>query len=127
MALIPIGPHSALGHRMPLRPYVLAFAVLLLSSPRSARSSTDTDQFREDTVLCEEALAHLRACCPGSTFSAIACNYFYDDGGCDDEPTTILPSLTTEQSSCFIATSCSALQAQGVCSPTANEGMPTCP
>jgi hypothetical protein len=99
---------------------------LAATAPRIARGTTDDDQFRQDTILCEEALAHLMTCCPGFDSSQIQCTYYFSDDGCDDQSETILPSFDVAQSTCIGDTSCIALAASGICA-RAVSGDGTCP
>jgi hypothetical protein len=104
--------------------------LLAATAPRVARGTTDDDQFREDTILCEEALAHLKTCCPGFVGSQIACNYYYSsfsDDGCDATAAELtLPSLDIAQSTCIDGMTCAALLASGVCASAESPGA-NCP
>ena len=77
----------------------------------------DDDQFREDTLTCEEALAHLQECCPGFDPAAVACRYYFSsDSGCGittenkEEPAFDLP-----ESRCIRNKSCADLVGDKVC------------
>ena len=77
----------------------------------------DDDQFREDTLTCEEALAHLQECCPGFDPAAVACRYYYSsNSGCGtttenhEEPAFDLP-----ESRCIRNKSCADLVGGNVC------------
>lgn len=73
----------------------------------------DDDQFREDTLTCEEALAHLQDCCPGFDAAAVACRYYYvSQQGCaapseDREQ----PAFDLAESRCIRNTSCADVRA----------------
>jgi hypothetical protein len=77
---------------------------------------------RQDEFDCENAVAHLRQCCPGFNPSAVQCNYIPAQG-CDD--TTTYPEYDIVESDCIRAESCSALIATGVCDrATRRSGQP---
>jgi len=48
----------------------------------------DDENFREDVVFCEEAIARIDTCCPGVTHDANACHYhhylFSEYCGCEE-------------------------------------------
>jgi hypothetical protein len=101
---------------------VVFFALAL--SPQRARSQTNDDQFREDTILCEEAVAHLKTCCPGFDSLKVECSY--ESGGCDSSDS--FPSYSIAESNCLRAMSCSALESSGLCaqSESPGEGLGVC-
>jgi hypothetical protein len=72
----------------------------------------DDDQFREDTLTCEEALAHLLDCCPNFDPNAVACRYYYaSDQGCSSsEVTRETPAFNLQESRCIRNKSCADLQ-----------------
>jgi len=78
----------------------------------------DDNQFREDVIQCEEAVARLEKCCPDFDGSRVLCNYYYsfDTGIC--QPTTtqsIQPALNLSESQCVRDTSCDDLVVKNVC------------
>ena len=98
--------------------FLVVLAALSLHSHK-ARSTTDDDQFREDVILCEEAVAHLQSCCPSADFSGVKCTYYYNQDDCDGSVTSTLPGYSTAQSNCIRNASCADLVAIGACaSPT---------
>ena len=82
-------------------------------------SKHDYDNFREDVVFCEDAVAYLTSCCPGFDAHAVACQYHYDytPGGCDTSATVDAenPALDLEESRCILGRSCDSLRNAGVC------------
>jgi hypothetical protein len=107
------------------------FAILvagLVFVPRTARSTDDNDQFREDTILCEEAVAHLESCCPGFDPSSVQCTYdFSSSDDCDDSSSETLPGLSIDQSNCVRSMSCSDLVSSGFCTKVAAGALPIGP
>lgn len=83
-----------------------------------ACTDDDHDQFRSDVLDCEEAVAHLEACCgPGFSVARDACHYGFDHTtGCDSwTDTTITPGLDSVQSACVRERSCDELLSSKVC------------
>jgi|SRR5579883_1889843 len=84
----------------------------------------DNDNFREDVLLCEDAVSYLADCCPGFDPHAIACQYSYDykPGGCDTGPTTdsVSPALSVGESRCITSLTCDTLRGTGVCQRAQN-------
>jgi hypothetical protein len=86
----------------------------------------DHDEFREDVILCEEAVAYLRSCCPAGRAPSIECHYSYDanvtdtssssssssssdsgddgGGGCHDREIT--PDLDVDSSRAILSRRC---------------------
>jgi hypothetical protein len=89
-------------------------AVLACSRPGH---DEDDNQFREDVIWCEEALARLATCCPGFDATRVECNYYFEqDEGCTATTTRqIEPALTTGESRCVRDTDCAVLVSSGVC------------
>ena len=67
------------------------------------------DALRQDVLDCEDAVAHLAACCPGFVNSTISC--VYDHEGCSSQD----PQLTLDESQCISRASCADLVASDVC------------
>jgi hypothetical protein len=79
-------------------------------------SSSDDNNFREDVVWCEEALAQLTSCCGGFDPTKVKCHYHdYSGGGCSGVYNWEHPALSIEESRCILGESCGALNANGVC------------
>jgi hypothetical protein len=72
----------------------------------------DSDQFREDTLTCEEALAHLQDCCPDFDTTAVACRYYFKStSGCGDSTESREePAFTLQESRCIRNKSCAELR-----------------
>jgi hypothetical protein len=74
---------------------------------------------REDEIDCEEAVAHLQACCPGFTQTeTLQCTY---SDGCG----VVEPAISIPQSQCILAESCEALVSGGVCARAVNLASPS--
>ncbi len=75
--------------------------------------------FREDEVVCEEAVALLKNCCSSFQPIAIACHHERSDQpvGCLSylEPRDQDPDIDEATSTCLRAMGCEDLVAQGVC------------
>jgi hypothetical protein len=96
----------------------LSLVLVIAGSSNVARADeTDDEQFREDVIQCEEAIARLEDCCPDFDSSKVLCDYYYDyDGGCgSSREERIEPALSKSESQCIRRTSCGDLVAQGVC------------
>jgi hypothetical protein len=77
----------------------------------------DDDQFREDTLTCEEALAHLQECCPNFDPMAVACRYYFssNEGCATSTENHEEPAFNLQESRCIRNTTCADLVGQGVC------------
>jgi len=99
-----------------------AFGMLLACGS----STTDDDNFREDVLDCENAVARLSDCCPGFRSRQVECLYHFheeESSGCGESSASrdeITPALSTAESDCIHSTSCAALQATGVCTRAQN-------
>jgi len=80
-------------------------------------SDEDDNQWREDVIQCEEAVARLQKCCPGFDASRVLCNYYYSyNSGCgSSETNTTDPALNESESRCVLATTCDDLVAKKIC------------
>lgn len=81
-------------------------------------SDTDDNQFREDVIGCEEALAHLDECCPERVSARVKCiYYFHRNEGClgPDSVERLEPELEVGESRCIRDTSCIRLRDIGLC------------
>jgi hypothetical protein len=82
-------------------------------------SDTDDNQFREDVISCEEAVAHLAECCPEFRPSSAECRYYYHrNEGCvgPDTTTRIDPDIDLRESRCIRNQTCEGLAMRGLCS-----------
>lgn len=78
----------------------------------------DDNQFREDVIQCEEAIARLERCCPEFDGSRVLCNYYFrhDASVCGPSTTeSVQPALSLAESGCVREASCERLVADGVC------------
>lgn len=81
-----------------------------------ARGDThDHDNFREDAILCEEAIAHVMECCPRFDPSTVSCYHFFDSTteGCHTTTSSGEPALTVAESRCILSLDCHRLEAAG--------------
>lgn len=93
-------------------------AFLACKSDETKDDEEDDNQFREDVIQCEEAVARLQRCCPSFDGSRVLCNYYFsfDKSTCGPTETrSINPALNLAESRCVIDTSCGDLVANGVC------------
>ncbi len=108
-------------HRIPQRysSYAVGVGVILLFACDGDGSVHDHDDFREDVVMCEDAVAYLTSCCPSFDPHVLACNYSYDytPGSCNSGATTesVSPALSVAESGCILSRSCNTIRASGVC------------
>jgi hypothetical protein len=96
------------------------FAVLLLlfaCSHDDDDNKEDDNQWREDVIQCEEAVARLVKCCPGFKGEVVLCNYYYHfSGGCGSSETNLTePALDKGESRCVISTTCEDMVSKGIC------------
>jgi hypothetical protein len=97
-------------------------------------SDTDDNQFREDVLSCEEAVAHLAECCPEVQPTNVECRYYYRrDEGClgPDTTTRIEPDLDLRESRCIRDLTCEGIRSRGLCtyghvSPDGGVSRPFC-
>src|ERR1043165_2344933 len=83
----------------------------------SSDDEEDDNQWREDVIQCEEAVARLITCCPGFDGSRVLCDYYFSHGtGCGTTHTdTTNPALDLSESRCVLKTSCDDLVAKNIC------------
>ena len=97
-------------------------------------SDTDDNQFREDVLSCEEAVAHLEECCPELRATNVKCRYYYHRSeGCygPDTITRVDPELDLRESRCVRDLSCDEIFSRGLCtygqvSPDGGVSRPFC-
>jgi hypothetical protein len=103
------------------RALLLAPAGLVVMLACNTDEKIDDDNFREDVISCEDALAKLEGCCPGFRANAVRCQYYertYEHSGCDSstyEHQHEDPALRLADSQCILGRSCSELVNTGVC------------
>lgn len=89
-------------------------AVLALLTPLLMGSS----DLREDQFECEQAVSHLKGCCPGSFDpTRVSCEYAEGCGG-----GSTYPSLGVDDSKCIEDKSCDQILESGLCSRVAGLG-----
>jgi len=95
------------------------FVGLGIAAALACNSDTDDNQWREDVLSCEEAVAHLDECCPGFDLKRVQCRYYYHiDRGCGtDTVTHVEPDIELSDSHCIRDSNCDKLQSQGNCDP----------
>ncbi len=105
-------------------PRVLAAVVALILACSNGKDEQDDDQFREDVIVCEEAVARLEHCCPGFDVRSIECRYRYAHReGCGTTTTERTePAFTKAESACVRAASCEDLVAKGACTRASDAG-----
>ena len=102
-----------------ISPFLTGLALVsgLVFTVRAESTNEDDDNnFREDVLLCEEALAHVRSCCP-SVGKATACVYahrsHYSDCGCsssrEGSHSDSRPVIEIGESKTILRTACSAI------------------
>jgi hypothetical protein len=74
------------------------------------------ERISRDELRCEEAVAHVGSCCPGTDLSAIQCRF--TGQGCGGS----LPSYE-----CLLDLSCDAMRARGVCDASPSAPPAVCP
>jgi hypothetical protein len=97
---------------------LFALGVLAFLACKDKDHDEDDNQFREDVIQCEEAIARLSNCCPGFDGSRVLCNYYYsfDNSGCGPAQTEhVNPALNLSESQCVRDTSCEDLVGNDVC------------
>jgi hypothetical protein len=105
---IPLGVVFALG----------VVALLACEDGDTKNDEEDDNQFREDVIQCEEAIARLERCCPDFDGSRVLCNYYFhfDTSTCGPRKTeSIQPALKLTESRCVLDTSCEDLVGKDVC------------
>jgi hypothetical protein len=85
----------------------------------------ENDNFRENVMQCEDALAHLGNCCPGFDTSAPSCrNHYHEDTStsCNGISSTThyeevneQPALNLDESKCIRSRSCDDLKQNKIC------------
>ena len=104
---------------------IFALGVALgLACNSNGYGEEDDNQFREDVIWCEEAIARLEQCCPGFDGAAVQCRYYYSyNEGCGSAETRrVEPAFTKNESRCIHDTACAELVAAGVCTRAAENG-----
>ena len=99
-------------------PIGIAFALgVVITGSAHGASETDDENFREEVLLCEEAVAKLDTCCPDVDWSTVRCDYRHTTtGGCSDGTADLEdPALNLGESHCVLDTSCEEIQRSGVC------------
>jgi hypothetical protein len=102
---------------------VAGTVVALLFAVRARADVHDHDELREDVLSCEEAVAHLDACCPHFDPTILRCQYHYDYVQSEDACTGRVssstdeehPALSLDESRCIRDRACGDLTADGVC------------
>ena len=93
-------------------------ALLACEGPDTSNDEEDDNQFREDVIQCEEAIARLQRCCPDFDGARVVCDYYflYDTSTCGPRRTeSVQPALSLPESRCVLDTACEILVARGIC------------
>jgi hypothetical protein len=86
----------------------LAFAFVAIAC-------SDTDNMREDVLLCEEAAAHYESCC-GHAMQGLQCRYEFSCLlDCSHTGDTSVPDLDAGKSRCLMNLGCSDVTGYGLC------------
>jgi hypothetical protein len=92
---------------------VVAFALAFI-----AIACSDTDNMREDVLLCEEAASHYESCC-GHPMANLKCWYEFSCLlDCSHTGDTSVPDLDTGKSRCLMNLGCGDMKGYGVCEQT---------
>lgn len=116
-------------------PTILALALVALVLSRgvavAGTTDVDADNFREDVILCENAVAHAKTCCPNLAAPQTACVYHDSltttNCGCEQDGTSdysgqiTTPVIDVATSSTILGSSCEALAADDGCARLATE------
>ena len=105
--------------------FALGVSLILACRPSGASDKEEDDnQFREDVIWCEEAVARLERCCPGFDGAQVECRFYfsYEQGCGDTRSERTEPAFTEDDSRCIHDTACSELVANGVCERAAQNG-----
>ncbi len=95
----------------------VGFAIFLTTVRAWGADEEDDNNFQQDVIECEEALAKLDQCCPDFDSTRVLCNYYYAfSGGCGSSTTEkVSPAFNKEESNCIRDTDCNTLQTKNVC------------
>ena len=94
-----------------------ALGISLLLACGGSGDEKDDNNFREDVIECEDALARLEKCCPSFDATVVRCQYDYaKNTGCGSTSVdSVKPAFTTDESHCIRQMSCDDLVKKGVC------------
>lgn len=115
---------SSRPHKLPAAGVLFALAVALVLACNSNADEEEDNQFREDVIWCEEAVARLERCCPGFDATRVECTFYFSrHEGCGaTDIKHVEPAFTTEESHCIRETACARLVETGVCERAAQSG-----
>lgn len=108
----------------PMHLSLLFLTPLVVSSGLACDPGVDDENFREDVILCEDALSHVLACCPGLAPPQTACEYYFSSStsSCGCSGTSGNSTSTTRRTPVLSLTRSAAL-ADGSCADiSANDG-----
>ncbi len=90
---------------------------LVLACNSNGNDEEDDNQFRDDVIWCEEAIARLERCCPNFDGARVECKFYYSHNeGCGSSETRRTePAFTKDESRCIHDTTCTALGDTGGC------------
>ena len=104
--------------------YLVGLTFVFGLACETAEGDYDHSQYREDTVRCDEAVAHVTSCCPMITAPSTACEFHHlvprTCGGCSsnhgrDAHDDMEPVLSIDTSNGLIAASCEDISANHGC------------
>ena len=110
--------------KLPAVGVCFALGIAAVLACNGGHDQEDDNQFRDDVLWCEEAVARLQRCCPNFDVRRIACQYYYSfDEGCGTSSTRkIEPAYTKSESACVRERSCDALVNEGICTRAQEQG-----
>ena len=94
-----------------------ALGISLLLACGGSGDEHDNNNFREDVIECEDALARLEKCCPSFDATVVRCQFDYSKNtGCGSTSIdSVQPAFNKDESQCIRETSCDDLVKKGVC------------
>jgi hypothetical protein len=104
--------------RTPLR--LVKLGLVLWCGLGAGCEEQDDQDFNEEVIQCEEAVAHLETCC-GSLDGHVRCIYVpptYEQLSCDSPMATsegTYPDIGPESSKCYRGLSCDQVRERGLC------------
>jgi hypothetical protein len=89
--------------------------LVILVAGGAAMACSDTDNVREDVLLCEEAASHYASCC-GHDLAGLQCRYAFSCLiDCNHTGDSSEPDFDTGTSRCLMNLSCADIAARGFC------------
>jgi hypothetical protein len=88
-----------------------------VASAADTQEDDEADNFREDVFACEEAVAHLEACCAALDGEAIRCVHDrHRSDGCDTYTKYHEdPAISFGEADCVLSMACAQIRERGIC------------